>query len=249
MHDVGVALDEHLLGDLDGADLGDAADVVAAEIEQHQMLGALLRIGQQVGGERLVLGRRCAAPARAGDRADGDLAVAQPHQDLRARADDREAAEIEEEQEGRGVEPAQRAVEGEGRQLEGQLEALGRHDLEDVAGEDVFLGPLDHGVILAAAACWRRARAAAMPSAPGASCCGRLRSNAVDRVGQPLAGLVVGGARVDARLRPAPGVTTVTMSSTLSKMAMTVGRRKSASGRPSGSGFSFGRRSISRTMS
>ncbi len=43
VHDVAVALDDELLGHLDRADLGDAADIVAAEIEQHQMFGAFLR--------------------------------------------------------------------------------------------------------------------------------------------------------------------------------------------------------------
>ena len=72
-------------------------------------------------------------------------AVAQPHQDFRAAADDREAAEIEEEQERRRVDPPQRAIQREGRQREGHREALARHDLEDVAGGDVFLAALDGG--------------------------------------------------------------------------------------------------------
>ncbi len=75
MHHLAVALDEELVGDLDRADLGDAADIVAAEIEQHQMLGALLGIGQQFRFERLILVRRRAARPGAGDRADGDDAV------------------------------------------------------------------------------------------------------------------------------------------------------------------------------
>ena len=68
MHDVAVALDHHLLGDLDRADLGDAADIVAREIEQHQMLGALLGIGEQLLGERLSSSawRRAGACRRAG---------------------------------------------------------------------------------------------------------------------------------------------------------------------------------------
>ena len=74
MHDVAVALDRELLGHFDRADFGDAADIVAAEIEQHQMFGALLLVGEQFGGQRLVLGLRLAAPARAGDRTDRDLA-------------------------------------------------------------------------------------------------------------------------------------------------------------------------------
>ena len=131
---------------VDAADLGDAADVVAAEVEQHQVLGALLRIGEQLVLERLVLVRGLAARARAGDRADGHVAVAHAHQDLRARAGDREAAEVEEEQERRRVDPAQRAVERERRERERRLEALRQHDLEDVAGRDVFLGARDHRV-------------------------------------------------------------------------------------------------------
>ena len=69
MHHLAVALDEELVGDFDGADLGDAADIVAAEIEQHQMLGAFLGVGEQLLLERLVLVRRRAA--RAGCRRSG----------------------------------------------------------------------------------------------------------------------------------------------------------------------------------
>ena len=58
VHDMAVALDRKALRHPDRTDFGDAADVVAAEVEQHQMLGALLGIGQQFGGERPVLGRR-----------------------------------------------------------------------------------------------------------------------------------------------------------------------------------------------
>ena len=55
-----------------------------------------------------------------------------------------------------------------------------------------------------------------------------------------------------AALTPAAGhagVTTVTTSSIVSKMAITVGRSNIASGMPSPSGLSSGSRSISRTMS
>ena len=46
------------------AGFGDAADVVAAEVDQHDVLGALLRIGQQFLGERaILLGRRAARGA------------------------------------------------------------------------------------------------------------------------------------------------------------------------------------------
>ena len=77
-----VIFENEAVGHLDRADLGDAADIVAAEIEQHQMLGALLGIGEKLLGQGAVLGRRLAAPPRAGDRPDGHLAVAHPDQDF-----------------------------------------------------------------------------------------------------------------------------------------------------------------------
>ena len=70
----------------------DAADVVTAEIEQHQMLGALLLVGQQLGFERLVLraasaprgrvpasGRMVTVPSRTRTRISGlDPAIEKP---------------------------------------------------------------------------------------------------------------------------------------------------------------------------
>ena len=57
VHHVRIALDHHLLGHAHAAGLRDAADVVAAEVDQHHVLGALLRVGQQLGGERRVFAR------------------------------------------------------------------------------------------------------------------------------------------------------------------------------------------------
>ncbi len=50
--------------------LATAADVVACEVEQHQMLGVLLGVGQQLVGELLVLFGCGAAPDGA-ERAAG----------------------------------------------------------------------------------------------------------------------------------------------------------------------------------
>ena len=126
----------------------DAADVVAAEVEQHQMFGALLRVGEQFIAEKLVLPRGLAAPARAGDRADRHLALARPHQDFRTRDHDLEIAEIEIAKIGRRVDAPQRPVERKGGQVEAAGEALRQHHLEHVAGDDIFLRPDDHGVKL-----------------------------------------------------------------------------------------------------
>src|SRR5262249_15006947 len=76
VHHLAVALDEELVGDRHRADLGDAADIVAPEVEQHEVLGPFLGIGEELGLERLVFVRRGTARARAGDRAHGDDAVA-----------------------------------------------------------------------------------------------------------------------------------------------------------------------------
>jgi hypothetical protein len=81
---------------LHGADLGDAAHVVAAEVEQHQVLGALLGIGQQLDLQRgFVLLRRDAArrvPA-SGRMVTSPSFAAAPGS--RAGADRGEAAEVE----------------------------------------------------------------------------------------------------------------------------------------------------------
>ena len=68
MHDVAVGLDLHQLVDRDGAVLADAAEVVAAEVDEHHVLGALLLVGEQLGGDAAVLLGARAARARAGDR-------------------------------------------------------------------------------------------------------------------------------------------------------------------------------------
>ena len=53
---------------LDGARLADPAQVVAAQVDQHHVLGPLLRVGQQLGGQPGVLVRGRPARPGAGDR-------------------------------------------------------------------------------------------------------------------------------------------------------------------------------------
>ena len=95
VHHVRIVLDLHVLGHLDGADLRDAADVVAPQIHQHHMLGALLRIGQQFGRQRGIFLRGLAARARAGDRPHRHGVAFQAHQDLGRGADHMEIAEVD----------------------------------------------------------------------------------------------------------------------------------------------------------
>ncbi len=141
-----------------------------------------------------------AAAAGAGDGADGDGVVAQADEDLRRGAHQREAAEVEIDQERRRVDPPQRAVEREGRQGERRLEALGEHHLEDVAGADVLLRPLHHLAIGVRRGIGLR-RHDLMEGVLGR----QVGQGAVQRRAdalQPLARLLVGCAGGDARLRP-----------------------------------------------
>lgn len=71
MHDLGIPVYHHVIGDSDRADLGNSTEVIAAQIDQHVMLGKLLLIGKQLVFERLVLLRRFAARTGAGNREGG----------------------------------------------------------------------------------------------------------------------------------------------------------------------------------
>ncbi len=46
VHDVAVAFDRHEVGDFDGAELRDAADIVAGEVDEHEVFGALFGVGE-----------------------------------------------------------------------------------------------------------------------------------------------------------------------------------------------------------
>src|SRR5262249_26011065 len=82
VHDVRVPLDLHHVGNLDAVVLGDPADVVASQVHEHDVLGTLLGIGQQLRGQGLVFGVVNAPPPRAGEGTDGDNAVLDAHEDL-----------------------------------------------------------------------------------------------------------------------------------------------------------------------
>ena len=155
-------------------------------------------------GQRLVLGVGRRRAARAGDRADGHLAVAHAHEDLGARADEREVAEIEVEEERRGIGAAQRAIERERRQRERRREALRQHDLEDVAGGDVLLRPLRPCPCIRPASCWSVGSGAASLRAVIER---RVRQRLVERRDdalEPLARRLVGLLGVGLAHRGAP---------------------------------------------
>ena len=166
------------------------------------MLGALLRIGQELVLQRLVLVRRRAARPGAGERPDRHRAVAQPHQHLGARSGDRVAAEVEEIQKRRRIDAAQRAVERKRRQRERRLEALRQHHLENVAGQDVVLGLLHHASGIRPAWCWISAECRAGRVACPAAALSSGRSSASTTPARRSSRARQRRLRRDARLRP-----------------------------------------------
>ena len=178
MHDVRVGLDAHERLDVHAAELAHPPEVVAAEVDQHHVLGALLLVGQQVLGDRLVLVERRAARARAGDRARRDVAAGDGDQRLGRRADELEVVEVEEVHVGRRVDGAQPAVDRERLDRRGRRPALRGHDLEGVARVDVLDDPGHHRLE-------RLARHVRLELRLG----GRLRLRPRQRAGEPLAHL------------------------------------------------------------
>ena len=86
-------------------------EVVAPEVDEHHVLGALLRVALELLGEELVLRGRGATRARAGDRVGRQLVALDLEQQLRAGADDLERGHADEEQVRARVDAAQAAVQ------------------------------------------------------------------------------------------------------------------------------------------
>ena len=110
VHHVRVALERHQLLDLLGAELHDPADVVAGEVDEHHVLGALLRVLDELGRQAPVVLLGAAAAAGAGDRTADHAAVEHLHHRLGRRADERRLGMAQEVHVRRRVHLAQHAV-------------------------------------------------------------------------------------------------------------------------------------------
>jgi len=164
VHHVRVALDEHQAVDLDAAELAHAAHIVAAEVDQHHVLGALLLVVHHL------IGRAPGLPSL-WLRADGfrrwavlHLALVHAHQQLRRRPRQLKGGTVDsfdfleesfaaltahpaaprERSAGRTctgwIDGAQGTIDLEAVCLGLDIEALRKNRLEDVAGSDVLLG-------------------------------------------------------------------------------------------------------------
>ena len=121
-----------------------AREIVAAEIDEHHVLRAILAGAEQP------LGVALARVRRAGDRVHRRARPLAPDERLGRRADERHAVELEQEEVGRRVHVPQGAVDRERGDGRAALGALREDDLEGVAAADVLLARLDAALVLEA---------------------------------------------------------------------------------------------------
>ena len=132
------ALDPHRAGH------ADAREVVAAEVDQHRVLGAVLLRREQRRG--ISFPRR----DRARDRVELGAAARAFDHGLGRAAHERDLPELQQKEIRRRVDAPQRPVELDGRRRRRAGRALRDHDLEDVAFADVLLRLLDAAEVLLA---------------------------------------------------------------------------------------------------
>jgi hypothetical protein len=142
VHDVAVALDHAVRIDAHGAGRGHPAEIVARQIDQHDVLGVLLGIREQIALELEIAVGIGAARPRPCDGAKLRVAAVRLHQRLGRGTDHRDVAELAEEHVRRRIEQAQRPIDLEGRERMSSLEARGEHQLVHIAGGDVRLRAL-----------------------------------------------------------------------------------------------------------
>ncbi|MNP37327.1 hypothetical protein D3C76_1307690 [compost metagenome] len=106
VHHIGVSLDHHLLGQPHAPRRRHPADVVAAQVDQHQVLGDFFLVRQQVIFQSPVGFFVRTARACSGNRSHRDQVVFDPHQHLGRTADHMEVTEVEEVHVRRRVEAA-----------------------------------------------------------------------------------------------------------------------------------------------
>ena len=137
-------LDRGVPRHLDAADLADTPEVVAREVDEHHVLGALLRIGEErLRQPRVLLGRRRRA---ATVPAIGRVSTSPPRQRTSISGEEpstRRLARLQVVEIRRGIERAQGAVHVEGIDAEARRPALREDALVDLAGRDGLLDDAD----------------------------------------------------------------------------------------------------------
>ena len=138
MHDVGKALHVHELGDMYCSGFADPANVIAAQVHQHDVFGALLLASLQFLFVGVVLARGDAAWTGAGDGMGCGNPVLDFYHRLDGRTDDLEPIQVQIVHVGGRVDAAKGAVYLERVGISAAGEPLGVDHLDDVSGVDVL---------------------------------------------------------------------------------------------------------------
>ena len=146
MDDVRIEL--HILEELHVNVMTVAAEVVACEIHEHDVLCILLGVGAQVLGSTSVFVAVAGTARSSGYGVDISRSSLYSAVCLRRGSEDAEAAEVEVEEVGRGIDAAQRPVELEVVAREALAEAAREHDLEDIAAQTVLDATTDVVAVL-----------------------------------------------------------------------------------------------------
>ncbi len=147
VHHVAVALQGHHLVDVHAAELDDPADVVASQVHEHDVLGDLLGVLDELGGHAPVLLLGAAPPSGAGDRAR----VTVPSSSV-TRGSGEEPTRVTpgwrtKYMYGLGLTWRSTRYTSKGCASRSRSKRWADDDLEDVAGQDVLLGHLDRTAV------------------------------------------------------------------------------------------------------
>ena len=137
MHHVRKALHGHELFDFYAAVFADAAKIVAAEVHEHDVLGALFFAGEHLLFEALVFGFVSAARQSAGDGAVKNVAALHFDEHFRGAAHDVHVVHVQIEKIRRRIQGAKLAINFERVGLDFGGKALADDHLKNVAGADV----------------------------------------------------------------------------------------------------------------
>ena len=107
---MGIPLHGHQLGHLDRADLGDAAHIISAEVDQHDMFCLLLLVGQKILFQRQVFLPGLSPPAGAGNGPELDLVAFQTDHHFRRAPHKDHAVHLQVEEVGRGIDASKGAI-------------------------------------------------------------------------------------------------------------------------------------------
>ena len=137
-----IALDEHQIAHLDRTVLAYPANVIAAKINEHHVLGAFFLVFEHGLRQERVFSFIAAAWTCARNRAIFELAAGGAHQHLRRRSQNMCISHSQKIHIRRRIYGAECPIDIEGGDFGREVQAQGKHDLKDIASGDVLFGAI-----------------------------------------------------------------------------------------------------------